>query len=183
MKSLTLRGRWGNNTIHNLQAKVVHPHDIIWRCQDVEGSRKAGQAYVQDLLPTLMAKQWRQPYLVMGRHTSPWLLKGSRGKRGCQDIFPANLPLFILNCQLTLCQTLFFQTSHTFLFFALGFYINQSVQNIHFYDITWHVVLGHLSTLLGEQLFSEERVCCQTGRQIINSWSPGTVIQYLWSLL
>lgn len=57
--------------------------------------------------------------------------------------------------------------------------MNQNVQNVHFHDTKWHMVLGHLSTLLGEQLFSEERVCCQIGRQIFNSQSPGTVIQYL----
>lgn len=42
------------------------------------------------------------------------------------------------------------------------------------------MVLGTLSMLLRESLFSEERVCCQTGRQLFSSPSPVTLTQDLW---
>lgn len=130
-----------------------------------------------------MAKQWRQPYLVTGRHISHWLLLDSRGKKGWLRCLSCQPPLFLTNCQLTPCQTLVFQRSPGFLFpfVTLGFYMNQGVQNVHFHGIKGHMVLGHLSMLLGEQLFSEERVYCQIGRQVFNSQSPGTVIWFFFN--
>lgn len=66
-------------------------------------------------------------------------------------------------------------------FLLLWVLYKSSAQYTLFPDVKQHMVLGTLGMLLRESLFSEESVCCQTSRQLLNSPSPVTLPQYLWS--
>lgn len=62
------------------------------------------------------------------------------------------------------------EVSHRFLFpfVALGFYINQNVQNILFHDIKWHMVLGDEHTVRRTTVFQRRgSVVKLAGRYLI----------------